>query len=708
MNRNPPLVFTWALLLWSGLTGAWLPGIALAVWFEWALRTRTRWHMTDKSLERLVDLSSLLLLALILFEYSQGPLSAGIFAVLRWSPLLLAPLLSAQILSARPGVSYRALFLSQRRSRSPDADRWLDLQPVYLGACVLAAGVGTAVQHPLAYLGGVLVLTLWVCAWQPRPSPRRQWPLWLTLLVLVGALAWVGQQGLSQAQRRVENLAINWLSDFLWSERDPYRARTALGDIGELKLSDRVLYRVTTETPLRHALLLRTAAYDRYVSTSWFAHPQDFQPVPRVEGGWQWSPRPTAAAAEDSTSADQGADQDADQAANQWVQIGSYLPRRGQLLPLPTGTWRLSDLPVDSLERQSLGAVKIKNGPPLIHYQALYRNAASSDRPPEEADLRVPKSEQPVLQALVSELGLSQPGITVAADTSNAPESPSTSGILSTRDTVKRVRDYFASQFRYSLKLPGAPAGQTAIEYFLTTTQRGHCEFFATATVLLLRQAGVPARYAVGYSVQEPVAGAHRYRVRRSHAHAWTLYWDQGQWHDFDTTPALWAELEAEERSFWQPLVDLGSRLWYQFNLSRLEPGQGTPIWLWGLLAVLFALLAYRLRLGQRWRAAHARRSRESVAAPDSPLAPIARQLTRAGWPRRCGETDRQWLTRLAHSRGLEPELPPVDRLLQLNEQARYRPGGLDVTARHQLQVHIDHWLTAWKQAKSTQQPTKR
>ncbi|WPL18757.1 Protein-glutamine gamma-glutamyltransferase [Thiorhodovibrio winogradskyi] len=670
MNPNPPWLFTLTLLLWSWQSGAWLPGLALAAWFEWTMRTRSRWRLADRHLERLVDLTSLLVLALVLFEYSRGPLSAGIFATLRWSPVLLAPLLSAQLLSARAGVSYRALFLSQRRSRSPEADRVLDLTPIYLAACVLAAGVGTSAgggaSHPLGYLGGVLVLTLWVSAWQPRARPRRQWPLWLALLILAGALAWVGQQGVTQAQRRVEELAVNWMSGLLWSERDPYQARTALGEIGELKLSDRVLYRVTTDAPLRQALLLRTASYDRYAGATWFTHERAFTPVSMVGGDWLWM---SAERAPTAPGAESGG-------ADQRVRIGGYLPRRGQLLPLPSGAWRLRDLPVDSLERQSLGAVKAKDGPPLIRYQAFFTASARHDRPPQDTDLRVPKPEVPVLQALAAELGL------------NAQN---------TAETIRRVRAHFAQDFRYSLRLPGAPSGRTEIGHFLTSTQAGHCEFFASATVLLLRQAGIPARYAVGYSVQEADAAPNSYRVRRSHAHAWTLYWDSGHWHDFDTTPALWAALEASERPVWQPLADLWSRLWYEVNLSRLEPGQGTPLWLWGVLGLLFALLAYRLRLGQRWTAARTRRRDRRAAAPDSPLAPIATALTRAGWPRRPGETERQWLTRLKHSQAGARELPASEPLLHLHEKSRYRPGGLAASERTRLEAEIAAWLAAWK-----------
>ena len=35
---------------------------------------------------------------------------------------------------------------------------------------------------------------------------------------------------------------------------------------------------------------------------------------------------------------------------------------------------------------------------------------------------------------------------------------------------------------------------------FLCEHRTGHCEYFATATTLLLRAAKIPARYAVGYA----------------------------------------------------------------------------------------------------------------------------------------------------------------------------------------------------------------
>jgi transglutaminase-like putative cysteine protease len=55
-----------------------------------------------------------------------------------------------------------------------------------------------------------------------------------------------------------------------------------------------------------------------------------------------------------------------------------------------------------------------------------------------------------------------------------------------------------------------------------------------------LRAAGIPARYAIGFSVSEysPLEGA--YVARRRHAYAWALAWLEGRWRDFDATPPDW------------------------------------------------------------------------------------------------------------------------------------------------------------------------
>lgn len=38
---------------------------------------------------------------------------------------------------------------------------------------------------------------------------------------------------------------------------------------------------------------------------------------------------------------------------------------------------------------------------------------------------------------------------------------------------------------------------------FLSNDKRGHCEYFATALTLALRELGIPSRYSTGYMVDE-------------------------------------------------------------------------------------------------------------------------------------------------------------------------------------------------------------
>jgi hypothetical protein len=74
--------------------------------------------------------------------------------------------------------------------------------------------------------------------------------------------------------------------------------------------------------------------------------------------------------------------------------------------------------------------------------------------------------------------------------------------------------------------------------------KKGYCEYFATATTLLLRLAGVPARYVTGYALRPFQRVGDHYVVRDSDAHAWAEAYLPGRgWVEVDATPA--ADYEA-------------------------------------------------------------------------------------------------------------------------------------------------------------------
>lgn len=66
---------------------------------------------------------------------------------------------------------------------------------------------------------------------------------------------------------------------------------------------------------------------------------------------------------------------------------------------------------------------------------------------------------------------------------------------------AKLVAEWMAQNTSYDLNPPRLPAGEDPIEYFLGTSRTGYCMHYASASVMLLREMGVPARIAVGYMV---------------------------------------------------------------------------------------------------------------------------------------------------------------------------------------------------------------
>lgn len=104
------------------------------------------------------------------------------------------------------------------------------------------------------------------------------------------------------------------------------------------------------------------------------------------------------------------------------------------------------------------------------------------------------------------------------------------------------VAEWLKRQGRYSLELDKLPAGVDTIEYFLETSHEGFCEHFASAGTLLLRELGVPARYARGYVVKtgvvKPSGDNYTASVLDSYAHAWTeIYLDNYGWVPIEMTP---------------------------------------------------------------------------------------------------------------------------------------------------------------------------
>ena len=59
------------------------------------------------------------------------------------------------------------------------------------------------------------------------------------------------------------------IADWLAAPPDAFRDRTRIGDLGKVKLSDRIVMRVVAEGARPEALLLRESVFDRYRGGEW-------------------------------------------------------------------------------------------------------------------------------------------------------------------------------------------------------------------------------------------------------------------------------------------------------------------------------------------------------------------------------------------------------------------------------------------------------
>lgn len=105
-------------------------------------------------------------------------------------------------------------------------------------------------------------------------------------------------------------------------------------------------------------------------------------------------------------------------------------------------------------------------------------------------------------------------------------------------EAVHRIGNHVRLSARYDLNTERMGASeQDFAMWFLEQSETGYCVHFATAATVLLRAAGIPARYVEGYTVYADAWETTI--VRENHAHAWVEYYVPAVgWVILDPTPA--------------------------------------------------------------------------------------------------------------------------------------------------------------------------
>ncbi len=112
-----------------------------------------------------------------------------------------------------------------------------------------------------------------------------------------------------------------------------------------------------------------------------------------------------------------------------------------------------------------------------------------------------------------------------------------TAGAATRYDKAAAI-EAFLQTIPYSEQIDTPPQGRDRVEWFLFDEQRGYCDYYSSAFVMLARSAGVPARVAAGYATGEPVGPQGRtFRQKAYDAHTWPeVYFPSYGWVEFEPT----------------------------------------------------------------------------------------------------------------------------------------------------------------------------
>jgi protein-glutamine gamma-glutamyltransferase len=293
-----------------------------------------------------------------------------------------------------------------------------------------------------------------------------------------------------------------------------FNDKVDLGQVGMLRTDPTIALRVEipdlpSPPPPRIALHLRGAAFDAYNGRSWSRPKVLDKPVSR-DGGWIYIRRPP-----------------------------DLLHDRILLIDLEPFEPAVLFAPLDAV------AVQVRHrGDPVLNTKLEVKGSADNEylySGSEERGVRYSvylgsdREQKELLAAADLERYLAVP-----LDLSPRIRQLAHAIVRSSATALERARDieaYLRANYRYDL---GSPSGKAAdpLDDFLFTSHRGHCEYYSTAMVVLLRETRVPARNVTGFIGGTYNRFGRYYAVRQGDAHSWVEAYiaDRG-WVTFDPTP---------------------------------------------------------------------------------------------------------------------------------------------------------------------------
>jgi protein-glutamine gamma-glutamyltransferase len=609
LSPAPPGLILASLLLWGWQTDYLLYAVIMGLLLESSLFLKWRIDFSDKDINQLADLSGVLFFIVTVYVFVNYSFQ-GIYKILELLPFVLFLLMLVQCYGIQYGIKTSALFISIRRlgaSAGPDILYETNIGLPYVFICLISASSGNKFSDYFFVLCAAIITWLLL----PQRTKHFSKITWLASIIFVVLFSYLTQGGLQQLQRNSEAFILGLYEQYGWKSSNPDRTSTSIGSLGRLKLSDRIVFRVKSNKESSAPLYFRETSYGTYEYGIWRNPKVEFDIVEKTPNKKEWR-----------------LNKDKLNTGNMDVAI--YLQDQSAIIPVPDNINTLVGKDLIQVETSRYGATRIEAREGWINYRLGYADHDFVASLPASDDLSIPENYHDDFKQIATELELY----------SKTPT-----------EIINSVHGYFKDNFYYSITQNQRYTKGQYLTRFLFKDKKGHCEYFATATALLLREAGIPTRYTIGYSVQEYSGWQGMYIVRARHAHAWLKYFMNGEWHNMDTTPSIWAPMEAEDRTILEPLMDILSWLRYKTTGGDIDSKKGeTSNW---MLWLLIPLAAYLIRRFYNKQRVEQNDSHDKVLPKlnrfgiDSPIYPLLKQLEHEVDSRQPGETLFTWIKRI-------------------------------------------------------------
>lgn len=671
ISHTPPRLLTGiALLFWGGLTGSPVLGLIAAVLVEARSWTNLRWDFSKASYVRAWHFCVLCVALLSILAWLNGLKLGKIHTLFVWGPLTLLPLELAQRYGKASQIPLNTFSFFARKKMLHELKHGHHINPrmintgyLYLAITLLATAVASRndIQH---FIGFSLILG--ACLFFNGKQNGMRPVAWVTAFLLIVMLSYAGHWGMFKLYQRYGSGG----SADDGRHTSANESRTSIGRLGRIKLSPHIFWRMEVMEGTVPALL-RTATYHHYTRASWKHIPPSPPRNQRDKDDYLGESRLKGVNAERKIRyfTEQTTGDEPDITGEPNVRIVGEVDSSvlANPIPLPHFTQGIGDLGGEdsqvSLECNSLGTVRINNPDYHVVSYSVWTGDHSTTEvdAPARYDLEVPTVEREAIRRTCKKLGLEKG--------------------MSAQKILLRLRHYFATEFTYTTHLttPGLGKVQrwTAIGTFLEKTRAGHCEYFATATALILRECGIPARYCVGFAVSEYDEQRKEWVMRGKHSHAWCRVWDKDHWEDADLTPPSWQSMEEANASSWQlKLADWWQRVREDFLIWRTqdENKTQTAVVVGSIVGSLMLWLLWRL-WKSRQRDGNRGRNVTYTRPEDVPLTALNKlepAISRKLGPRPQGLPLCRWVMMLEQ---IDPSLSPLlEPLTKIHSEIRFDP----------------------------------